>query len=159
MKLRLILLCVVLAMTGTRALAVLSGTEKRAFDSAAATFGLGIWDRAEVEFAQFIEKYPKSERLNEAILLQAQSQFRQRKFDSAAELLRAREADAGQLTDQFLFWLAEAQFQNGNYVEAVGSFGKLAREFPASNRRLEASVGEAASRLRLSEWAQVTNLL
>jgi len=158
-KLRLIVVCALLAMTGMRSLAALSGSEKRAFDSAAATFGLGIWDRAEVEFAQFIEKYPKSERLNEAILLEAQSQFRQKKFDSVVALLMARAGDAGQLTDQFLFWLAESQFQNGNYVGAVESFGKLAREFSTSNRRLEAAVGEAAAKGRLSEWAQVTNLL
>ncbi|HEX5221739.1 MAG TPA: tetratricopeptide repeat protein [Verrucomicrobiae bacterium] len=158
-KLRLILLCALLALTGPPALAALSGNEKRAFDYAATDFGLGIWDRAEIEFAQFIEKYPKSEQLNKAILLQAQSQFRQRKYDSAVALLTAREGDAGPLADQFLFWVAEAQFQNGNYVEAAASFGKLAREFPASNRRLEAAVGEAAARVRMSEWAQVTNLL
>ena len=158
-KLRFILLCTLVVMTGTRALAALSGSEKKAFDSAAEAFRLGFWDRAEAEFAQFKEKYPKSEQLNQAILFEAQSQFRQKKFDSAVALLTAREGDAGQLADQYLFWLAEAQFQNGNYVGAVESFGKLAREFSASNRRLEAAVGEAAAKVKLSEWAQVTNLL
>jgi len=161
-KLRFILLSVLLLIAGTPAHAALSGSEKRAFDSAAAVFGLGIWDRAEAEFAQFIEKYPKSERLNEAILLEAQSQFQQKKFDSAVALLTARQTgqtDAGAPVDQYLYWLAQAQFENGNYTGALESFGKLAREFPASNRRLEAAVGEAASRARLGQWTRVLELL
>jgi len=158
-KLRFILFCVLLAMASGPAQAALSGNEKRAFDSAIRVFGLGFWDSAETEFAQFIEKYPHSERLNEAILFAAQAQFQQKKFDSAVALLTARQADADQRADQYLYWLAQAQFENGNYLGAIESFGKLAREFPASSLRLEAAVGEAAARARLGQWAQVLELL
>lgn len=158
-KLRLILLCVLLALASGQTQAALSGAEKRAFESATQTYGFGVWDRAETEFAQFIEKYPKSEQLSEAILFEARAQFQQQKFALAVALLKARDAEAGSLADQFLFWLAQAQFQNGEYPAAAASFGKLVRDFPASNQRLEAAVGEAAARGKLSEWTQVTNLL
>jgi len=91
--------------------------------------------------------------------LEAQSQVQQNKFASAVALLTAREADARHLADQYLYWLAQAQFQNGNYAAAIEDFGKLAREFPASNRRLEAAVGEAAARARLGDWTRVLELL
>jgi TolA-binding protein len=159
-KLRPILLGVLLlVLTSGAAQAALFGGERKAFDSAAEAFGFGLWDRAEAEFAQFIEKYPKSERLGEAILREAEAQFRQKKFASVVALLTAREADAGPLADQFLYWLAEAQFQNGNYRAAAESFGKLAREYRTSPRRLEATVGEAAAQARLGEWARVLELL
>lgn len=158
-KLRIILVCLLLVLTGGRAEAALSGAEKKAYDSAAEAFRIGFWDRAEVEFAEFIEKYPKSERLGEAILREAEAQFRQKKFPSVVALLTAREADAGNFTDQFLYWIAEAQFQSGNYKAAAGSFGKLAREHRTSSRRLEAAVGEAAAEARLGEWPKVLELL
>ncbi|MFO1511549.1 MAG: tetratricopeptide repeat protein [Verrucomicrobiota bacterium] len=158
-KLPIILVCLLLALTGGRAEAALSGAEKKAYDSAAEAFRIGFWDRAEEEFAEFIEKYPKSERLGEAVLREAEAQFRQKKFASVVALLTAREAEAGNFADQFLYWIAEAQFQNGNYAAAAESFGKLAREFRTSSRRLEAAVGEAAAQARLGEWAKVLELL
>ena len=160
MKLRsLILGVLLLALAGGQSEAALSGSEKKAYDSAAEAFRIGFWDRAEVEFAEFIEKHPKSERLGDAILLQAQAQFQQKKYASAVALLTAREADAGPLADQFLYWIAEAEYQNGNYRAAADSFGKLAREYRTSPRRLEAAVGEAAAQARLGEWAKVLELL
>jgi len=158
-KLRILMLLLLLALAGSRADAALSGAEKKAFEAAADEFQMHLWDRAEAGFAQFVEKYPKSERLNEAILRQAQSQFQQSRFPSAVALLTEREADAGSFLDQYLYWAAEAQFRNSNYPAAAEIFGRLAREFPTSLWRLEAAVGEAAARVKLSEWTQVTNLL
>lgn len=157
--LRLFLVCALLACAREPARAALAGAEKKAFDSATQLFNLGLWDRAEAEFAEFRTKYPKSEQLSEAILHEAEAQFQQKKFLAAAALLKERQADADKLADQFLYWLAEAQFQTGNYAAAAEGFGKLTRDYSASNRKLEAAVGEAAARVKLSDWAQVTNLL
>lgn len=157
-KLRILML-LLLVLAGSRAEAALSGAEKKAFESAADEFRMHLWDRAEAGFAQFVETYPKSERLNEAILLLAQSQFQQSKFPSAVKLLTAREAEAGSFLDQYLYWAAEAQFRSGNYPAAAEIFARLAKEFPTSPRRLEAAVGEAAARIKQSQWMPVTNLL
>jgi len=157
--LRLLLVCALLGLTGTSARGALSGAEKKAFAAAADEFQMHLWDRAEAGFAQFISTYPKSESLNEAVLLQAQAMFQQGKLTNVTALLTAHEAEAGGLLDQYLYWLAEAQFRSGRYAAAAAAFGRLAHDFPASPRRLEAAVGEAAARGKLSEWAQVTNLL
>jgi len=157
--LRLLLVCALVALASQPAAGALAGAEKKAFDSATEAFNLGLWDRAEAEFAAFLARHPKSEQLSEAILHQAEAQFQQKKFLAAAALLKERQADADKLADQFLYWLAEAQFRTGNYAAAAEGFGKLTRDYPASNRKLEAAVGEAAARVKLSDWTQVTNLL
>lgn len=149
----------VLALAGAPGRAALFGNEQKAFEAASDSFRVNLWERAEAEFAQFIEKYPKSERLSEAIWLQAQAQFYQKKYPSVVALLTAREADGKQMADEFLYWIGEAQFQNGDFPAAATAFGKLARDYPASKRRLEAAVGEAAAQLKQEQWAAVTNLL
>ena len=158
-KLRTLFISLLLVCAGVRTDAALFGGEKRDFELASESFRLQMWTRAEKGFASFIKDHPKSEKLTDALLLQAEAMFRQKKFTEMVTLLIARESDAGKSGDQFLYWTAEAQFQNGNHREAAVAFGKLAREFPFSTRRLEASVGEASSLIQLSEWAQVTNLL
>ena len=158
-KLRTLFISLLLVCAGVRTDAALFGGEKRDFELASESFRLQMWTRAEKGFASFIKDHPKSEKLTDALLLQAEAMFRQKKFTEMVTLLIARESDAGKSGDQFLYWTAEAQFQNGNHREAAVAFGKLAREFPFSPRRLEASVGEASSLIQLSEWAQVTNLL
>lgn len=133
--------------------------ENRAYTAATKAFQDGLWERAEAEFAEFVAEHPKSERVPEAVLLQAQAQFKQGKPVSAIALLTARQSAAGKRADEYLFWIGEAQFQNTNYTAAVVAFGQLTRDFPASARRLEASVGEAAARAKLGEWARVVELL
>lgn len=154
----LVLLWLALA-AGGRCLAAASAAESRDFAAAAESFRLEVWDRAESELSQFLVKYPASEHVPEAVLLQAQAQFRQRKFSQAIALLTGRKSQADKLADQFLFWLGEIQFQSTNFAAAAESFGKLAATFPTSGRRLEASVKEAAARARLGEWPRVAELL
>ena len=158
-KLRFLFISLLLVCAGLRTDAALFGGEKRDFELASESFRLQMWARAEKGFATFIKDHPKSEKLTDALLLQAEAMFRQKKFSETVTLLSARSADAGKASDQFLYWTAEAQFQNGNHREAATTFGKLAREFSFSTRRLEAAVGEASSLMQLNEWAQVTNLL
>ena len=68
------MLCLLLVLTGARAPAAMSPAEQKAFDSAAEAYRITFWDRAEAEFADFIAKYPQSEKLSEAILREAQAQ-------------------------------------------------------------------------------------
>ena len=151
--------CLLLVLTSLRVDAALFGGEKRDFDTASRSFQTRMWSRAEKEFAEFIKDHPKSEKITEAILFQAEALFAQKKYAAVVSLLALRENDAGKSADQFLYWIAESEFQSGNHRAAAVSFGKLAREFQFSSRRLEAAVGEAASLMKLGEWVQVTNLL
>ncbi|MEK7706386.1 MAG: tetratricopeptide repeat protein, partial [Verrucomicrobiota bacterium] len=154
----LTLICFAALLAGGSLRAASSG-ENRAYAAAAKSFQDGMWERAEAEFAQFVEKHPKSERAPEAVLLQAQAQFKQGRFGPVVSLLTARQGSAGKLADEYLFWIGEAQFQNTNYVAAAEALGQLTRDFSMSARRLEAGVGEAAARAKLGEWPRVVELL
>ncbi len=147
-----------LALSGEQVLAA-SSREERAYAAAASAFQDGMWSRAEVEFAEFSEKYPKSDHVAEAILLQAQADFKQQKYLEVIELLTAHETQAGKLADQYVYWLGEAQFQNEDYAGAAATFSRLARDFPDSSRTLDAVVNEAAARAKLGQWPQVSALL
>ncbi len=159
-KLRQLLVCaLLLVFTSGLAPAALFGGEKKLFESASESFRLGLWERAEKDFSEFLDKYSKSERVPEVLLLQAQSQFKQGRYAAAITLLSARQADAGQLSDQFVYWTGEAQFQSTNYPAAAATFARLARDFPNSSRRLEACVNEAVAWTKLDEWARAVELL
>jgi TolA-binding protein len=152
-------LIVFLLVLGVEPLPAASTREVRAYSAAASAFQDGMWGRAEVEFAEFVEKFPKSERVPEAVLMQAEADIKQGKFLQAIELLTARESQAGKLADQYVFWLGEAQFQNEDYTAAAATFARLVRDFMDSSRRLDAAVNEAAARAKLGQWPQVTALL
>ncbi|MCC6820788.1 MAG: tetratricopeptide repeat protein [Verrucomicrobiota bacterium] len=159
-RLRRILLCLILlALAGGRGDAALFGGEHNAFEAAEKSFSLGVWDRAEREFAEFIEKYPKSEGRAAAVSFQAQALFQQQKFAAVVALLNRHQAEAGKLADEYLYWIGTAEFQNTNYPGAAAAFGKLAREFRESSRRMAGAVGEAAARAKLGDWPAVVALL
>ncbi len=136
-----------------------SGRETRAYTAALSAFQDKMWSRAETEFAQFTQKYPKSDRVAEAVLLQAEAEFQQEKYSPAIALLQARKAGAGKLADQYVYWIGEAQFQNGDFSAAAETFVSLTRDFPESSLRLQGVVEAAAARVQTREWPRVVSLL
>ena len=148
-----------LLVLGGEPLFAASTREGRTYSAAASAFQDGMWGRAEVEFAEFVDKYPKSERVPDAVLMQAEADIKQQKYLQAVELLTTHETQAGKLADQYVFWLGEAQFQNEDYAAAVATFSRLVRDFADSSRRLDAAVNEAAARAKLGQWPQVAALL
>jgi TolA-binding protein len=137
---------------------------ERAFDAAYKAFLDTVYDRAEVEFADFCQKYPDSPRLAQAILLQAEARLELTNYAGAIALLSAHQKDAGTNADQYVFWLAEAQMRKGDYRAASDGFAKLIKEFPESSRLLDAAMGEASAEAALaraepSEWRRVIDLL
>ncbi|MGA3283016.1 MAG: tetratricopeptide repeat protein [Verrucomicrobiota bacterium] len=133
--------------------------EHRAYAVAVIAFQDEMWGRAETELAQFVQKYPKSINAPEAVLLQAQAEFKQGKLTNAIALLDTRKAGAGHLADQYVYWIGEAQFQNVDLVAAAETFISLARDFPESSLRLRAVVEAAAALAQTNEWLQVVSLL
>jgi TolA-binding protein len=136
-----------------------SAREDRAYAAAVAAFQDGMWSRAETEFAQFVQKYPKSDRLAEAVLTQAEAEFEQGKLQPAIALLTARRARAGDLADQYVYWIGEAQYQGRDFSSAAETFVSLMRDFPGSSFRLRAVVEAAAALVQTNEWPQVVLLL
>jgi TolA-binding protein len=153
-----LLILLALSTGGERSFAA-SAREDRAYAAAVTAFQDGMWSRAETEFAQFVQKHPKSDRRAEAVLMQAEAEFKQGKLPQAIALLTARQAGAGNLADQYVYWIGEAQFQNGDFSAAAETFVSLTRDFPESSLRLRVVVEAAASLAQTNEWPQVVSLL
>ena len=117
--------------------ALAASAETPAYTAALNRFQDTVWDSAEAQLAQFATTYPKSARVPEVVLLQAQAQYKQGKFSQAIDLLAARQAAAGKLADQYAYWIGEAYYQSTNYEAAADAFARLIRDFPASTNRLD----------------------
>ncbi|MGO9585981.1 MAG: tetratricopeptide repeat protein [Limisphaerales bacterium] len=157
-RLQWLLILLALSTGGERSWAA-SAREDRAYAAAATAFQDGMWSRAETEFAQFVQKYPKSDRLAEVVLMQAEAEFEQGKLPQTIALLKARKAEAGNLADQYVYWIGEAQFQNGDFSAAAETFVSLTRDFPESSLRLRGVVEAAAALAQTNKWPQVVSLL
>jgi TolA-binding protein len=153
-----LLILLALSTGGERSFAA-SAREDRAYAAAVTAFQDGMWSRAETEFAQFVQKYPKSGRMAEAVLLQAEAEFKQGKLPETIALLTARQAGAGDLADQYVYWIGEAQFQGGDLPAAAETFIALTRDFPESSLRLRVVVEAAAALAQTNEWPRVVSLL
>jgi tetratricopeptide (TPR) repeat protein len=147
--------CVAFAST----LSAASQAEVRAYEVALRRFQTGAYDLAEKELVEFQRSYPSSDKTPEVILLQAECQYRQGQFDAGLKLLREKLAGAGIVADQYRYWIGESLFDLGRYQEAATAFTQLLQEFPASGRRLEASVGEAFAHFKLGDYQRAFDLL
>ncbi len=114
---------------------------------------------AEAEFAAFVEKFPGSKRVPDAILGRAQCRFRLADYRGALELLQAGYAKAGGLTDEYLFWIAECLLRVGDFKDAETGFAQLLREHPGSERSLAAVYGQAEALLKQKKYPEVIGLL
>ena len=119
----------------------------------------GFYERSERDFAAFTKRFPKSELRPEVIQLQAECRFKLKNFDGVIELLNKQFAAAGIRQDEYLFWIAEAQFQKKDYAAAAAQYEKVLQQFPASGRVLEASYGRALALLRSGNIPKAIELL
>jgi TolA-binding protein len=139
--------------------ATTNSAENAAYLAAARAFQLGIFENAEKGLDSFLQSYPESSRLSEAILLDARAKINRAKLAAAIDLLATNLPKAGLLSDQYRFWLGESYMQSSNYTSAAEMFSSLIRNHPESVRVLEASYDEALARFRLKEWSKVVELL
>jgi len=146
-------------LIGTLALASAQTPETRAYDAAVRAFQDRIPELADKYFREFIQTYPNSPRVPEAILYRARAALLRRDIETATGLLTTNAARATQLQDQYRYWLAETHREATNYTAAADTFASLVRDFPASPRVLEATYGEAVARFKLQQWSRVINLL
>lgn len=144
---------------GAGALLAATGAETKEFTAASQAFNDRFWERAERELGAFLQKYPASDFRAEAQLFQAEARIKLKNFTGAIALLEAGSATAGRFADEYLFWLAEAQFQSGKLKAAADSYARFVADFPNSPRLLDALVAEAAARSQLKQWARVLELL
>lgn len=136
-----------------------SSKEERAFASAKSVFQAKLWDRAEMEFARFRENFPESTNVPMTVLLEAQSQFEQKKFDDAIRLLKENESGSGAAEDQYIYWIGESEYARSNFLDAAETFASLAQNFPDSPFALRGIVEAASAAAQLKEWTVVESLL
>lgn len=153
------LLILSLLLLGGGSVFASSSREERAYAAAVAAFHDGIYDRAEQAFAQFVDRYRKSGHVIEAVLLEAQAQFKQGKFTEAIALLSAPPGNLGSYADRYAYWLGELEFARGDFSAAAKTFSALPKKFPDSVFCLTATVEAAAAFERLGDWPRLTALL
>src|SRR5437660_76414 len=128
LTLRLILVGCLAFVATTRLEA--ANSEDRAYNTASESFNLTAYAKAEREFGEFVQKFPTSPRVSEAILFQAEARLAQSNYDGAIQLLTGHQKDAGIKADAYAFWLGEAFSRKGDHLGAVQEFEKLLAEFP-----------------------------
>jgi len=87
------LILLALSTGGERSFAA-SGREDRAYAAQRPHFRTDVEPRG-TEFAQFVQKYPKSDRVAEAVLLQAEAEFKQGKLPPASACSRRAKPKPG----------------------------------------------------------------
>jgi len=133
--------------------------ETRAYEAAEGAFKDRIPELADKYFREFIQAYPNSPRVPQAILYRARAALLRHDTEAATGLLTTNAARATQLQDEYRYWLAETHREATNYTAAADTFASLVRDFPASPRVLEATYGEAVARFKLQQWSRVIDLL
>jgi len=114
---------------------------------------------AETNFSEFLARHTNSPHLADAILYLARARLEQSNFNGAISLLQKSAADAGPLRPEYVFWIAKARSGAGDLGGAAEGFATVARDFPLSPRRLEASCDEAEIHARQGDWTGVIRLL
>jgi TolA-binding protein len=135
--------------------------EDRAYAAAVAAFQGEIWNRAETEFTQFVQKFPKSTNAPQAVLLLAQVEVQLGKFPAAIARLADTNnlAKAAGLADQYVYWMGEARFAGGDFTGAAESYISLTEHFSNSPLALNAAVAAAAAFGQITNWTRADNLL
>ena len=124
--------------------AATTADENRLYRVAQAVFDDRLYDVAERQLVEFLQKYPQSDRANDAQFLLAQAQLSQGKWQDAVKSLEeamARWPD--KRPDAIRFWLAEALTRGSKYAEAQARYTEVADKFPHSPSHAQALYGLA----------------
>jgi TolA-binding protein len=159
LKLLRLILAVLWLAGGVSVALANTAAENRAFKEARSAFDDKFWERAERQFALFVEKFPGSTLAPEAVLYRAQALSQLGRLAEAIPLIEERKATAGAQTDRYLYWIGEARLRGRDYAASAEAFAELTRDFPQSSFNLEAIVSEAEARARLGGWKRAAEIL
>jgi TolA-binding protein len=135
-----------------------SAAETNALNSALKLFTDGQYPFAETNFSNFLATYTNSTHRAYAVLYLARSQLEQSNTASAMSLLEKSYPNAGDLTSEYVFWIATARLREGDFTNAATGFAGVTKSvvFP---RRLEAAYDEALTYSEMTNWSQAIRLL
>jgi TolA-binding protein len=134
--------------------------ENRLYRVAEAAFNDRLYDVAERQFAEFLDRFPKSDRADGAQLLLGEAQLNQ---GHAQEAMRSFQNGLAQWPDKrpdsFRFWLAEALVRNGKFPEAAARYQEVAEKFSRSAYRGQALYGLAFARFKQNQFDLASSAL
>jgi TolA-binding protein len=137
--------------------------ENRAYAAALQAFHDHFYPLAETRLTQFLQNYHRSTNAPMAVLYLAQAEYYQKNYPAATNRLtdaaNLARAKAAGVADRYNYWLAEAQFAQGNLPVAAQTFSSVAENFPKSPLAVSAAVEAAAAYAKLGQWTDADNLL
>jgi TolA-binding protein len=135
--------------------------ENNLYRIAQAAYNDGIYDLAERQLAEFLQKFPDSERADAVALQLAQAQLNQGKWRDAVRTLQDALArwPAEKRPDGFRFWLGEALLRGEKYAEAEARYTEVLEKFPRSAYRTQAHYGSALAQFKQSKFDDAAETL
>jgi len=127
--------------------------------AAARSFHGGHWATSVRWLGELVERFPNSPRRSQAISLMAQAHYQMGAFREAYGVLSNNRLAAGDLADEYLYWMAECRVGQGNLEAADQIYAELLREHPESPRALEASIGMGFVSAQNEDWNRIISLL
>jgi TolA-binding protein len=125
----------------------------RSFRVGQAAFQDRIYDVAERNLAEFLQKFPDSDRANSAHLLLAQSQLFQGKWQAAVQTTEAAMSKWPEWKpDSLRFWQAEALSAGGKLGNAETRYAEVVEKFPRSPLRDQALFGLAFAQFKQTHY-------
>jgi TolA-binding protein len=119
--------------------------ESRLYSAGKAAFKDGLYEVAEKQFQELLEKFPATSRREEVSLLLAQSQLNLGQWEDAVTILKnlLAAAKAPSKPADAIFWLAEAYSKGKQYADAETQYRALLTKFPKSAYVPQAEYGLA----------------
>ncbi len=136
-----------------------SRTIDQRFAAALKAFQDGWHQRADREFGEFIVDFPISERVPEAVLLQARARFHLRQYDRVISLLRSKLPLAGRWIEPYRLLIADALTEQGEFNASALEYERFLQDFPQSAFRLNAAYGQAYAKFKAGDFTRTITLL
>lgn len=109
-------------------------TSQSLYGKAYSYFNLGDYENASYLFADYVKKYPKNKRINDAKLRLADSYFGSKNFAAASRVYHELfSSDAKLSTDPYArYQYAQALYKSGKVNDAIIEFTTIQEKFPSS---------------------------
>lgn len=133
--------------------------DERMYLAAARSFQGGHWATSVRWLGELIERHPDSPRRAQAVSLMAQSHYQMGQFRESYGVLSNGRLAAGDLADEYLYWMAECRVGQGNLEAAGQIYSELLQSFPKSDHALEAVLGMGFVAAQVQDWAKIVSLL
>jgi TolA-binding protein len=114
---------------------------------------------AETNFGNFLTTYTNSTHRADATLYLARARLEQSNYDGAIQLLTNGVAQSGHLAAEYVFWIASARLDKGDFNQAAAGFANLIKNYPDTPWRLDAAFDEAQAWAGVRDWPRVVELL